>query len=180
MNVVIRKAIIEDAELIADLSRKTFYDTFAKDNTEEDMNIFMNEQFSKEKLMKQVEDNQDTFLLVFDKDDTLEESCLGYVRLTERSEDRNESLFKDKQYIELARIYVVQSAKRRGIGKILVQESIDIAKSLNKEIIWLGVWEKNPSAIAFYEKMGFKSFGSHDFLLGHDLQTDLLFYKFLS
>ena len=49
----------------------------------------------------------------------------------------------------------------------------------NKSKIWLGVWEKNISAIKFYRKLGFKIFSSHDFQLGDDLQTDLMMEKIL-
>ncbi len=58
-----------------------------------------------------------------------------------------------------------------------MQKSIDIAKQKQKQIIWLGVWEKNQRAIDFYHKWGFEKFGEQNFLLGTDLQTDLLMKK---
>ena len=38
--------------------------------------------------------------------------------------------------------------------------------------LWLGVWEHNLRAIAFYRKCGFVQCGAQPFLLGTDLQTD--------
>ena len=58
--------------------------------------------------------------------------------------------------------------------------SIDLAKQRGCDTLWLGVWEFNPRAIAFYEKWGFEKFSSHPFLLGNDLQTDLLYKKKLT
>ena len=39
-------------------------------------------------------------------------------------------------------------------------------------MLWLGVWERNPRAQAFYRKSGFADVGSQVFLVGTDAQTD--------
>ena len=54
---------------------------------------------------------------------------------------------------------------------------IDIAFKENFEVMWLGVFEKNYRALAFYQKFGFEKYGSHDFVLGNDVATDLLMMK---
>ena len=76
--LTIRFATIADAPLIADMSRQTFYDTFAAHNTKEDMDKFMNEQFTKEALMNEVGKEGNTFLLAYGG-----EEPLGYVRMRE-------------------------------------------------------------------------------------------------
>ena len=60
-----------------------------------------------------------------------------------------------------------------------MQKCIEIAKSGNREIVWLGVWEKNKRAIEFYKKWGFEKFADHDFILGNDVQKDWLMKKTL-
>jgi diamine N-acetyltransferase len=167
----IRLAGKEDAELIADLSRQTFIDTFAPQNTEEDMDLFMNEQFTKEALIKEVGAEGNIFLLAFINDDVA-----GYVRMREGKE-RPE--LADKTAIEIARIYAVKNRIGKGTGSELMQKCIDIAIEKGKQVIWLGVWEKNQVAIDFYTKWGFEIFGEQDFLLGNDLQTDWLMKKTL-
>lgn len=72
----IRLAMQEDAELIADLSRQTFIDTFAPQNTKEDMDLFMNERFTKEALMKEVGAEENIFLLAF-----INDVVAGYARM---------------------------------------------------------------------------------------------------
>lgn len=168
----IRFAAFEDAELIADLSRQTFYETFAASNTKEDMEKFMNETFSKAALMKEVENEGNIFMLAYDG-----EQAVGYVKMRE-GELRPE--FNGRPSIEIARIYAVQSSLGKGVGKLLMQQCIDIALQNKKEVIWLGVWEKNDRAIAFYEKFGFEKFATHDFVLGNDVQTDWLMKKDIS
>ncbi|MBM7868650.1 ribosomal protein S18 acetylase RimI-like enzyme [Clostridium pascui] len=76
--------------------------------------------------------------------------------------------------LEVQRIYVSQECKGKHIGKLLIQNAIEIAKSNNLNYIWLGVWESNINAIKFYEKQVFKKFDTHIFKLGEDEQTDNL------
>lgn len=158
-----------DAALIADISRETFYDTFAPFNTKEDMDKFMAEQFTRESLMREVEQAENIFLLLMD-----EEHPLGYLKLKKRA-DLEE--FPGTPAAELARIYIRQSGQGKGGGKILMQAAIDLALSLNARLLWLGVWEKNEKAIRFYRQWGFEKFGEHTFLLGNDKQTDWLLAK---
>ncbi|HEX4959011.1 MAG TPA: GNAT family N-acetyltransferase [Lacibacter sp.] len=167
----IQKATVADAELIADLSRITFYDAFAKDNTKENMDHFMSTVFTKEALMQQVLNNEGIFLLAYDGDDVV-----GYVRMREENE---EQIMEGADAIEIARIYAVQQSVGKGVGPALMQACIDMAVELKKSVIWLGVWEKNPRAIAFYQKWGFEKFGEHIFPIGNDPQTDWLMKKAL-
>ena len=165
-SIRIKHAEPSDAELIADMSRQTFYDTFAAVNTQEDMNKFMNEQFNKESLIKEVGAPGNLFLLAYDGDEPV-----GYVRIRE-GERRSE--FHNHSSLEIARIYATQSSIGKGVGKALMQECIRIAREMDRDIIWLGVWEKNDRAIEFYRKWGFEKFAEHEFILGNDVQTDWL------
>jgi ribosomal protein S18 acetylase RimI-like enzyme len=164
--VTVRIATLKDAELIADMSRQTFYDSFAKENTIEDMDKFMNEQFTKETLMKEVGEERNIFLLAYDGNDPV-----GYARM--RENNIPPELGTDRA-IEVARIYAVQHAIGKGIGRELMQKCIDIAREKNHHTMWLGVWEHNQRAIDFYTRWGFEKFADHDFILGNDVQKDWL------
>lgn len=166
--VTVRYTTPKDAELIADMSRTSFYEAFAKDNTKEDMAIFMDEQFTKEDLMKEVELNEGIFMLAYIADEPV-----GYARM------RLKNNLAHEEAIEVARIYALKKAIGKGVGKTLMQECINKANELQMKYIWLGVWEKNERAIAFYQQWGFERFGEHQFLLGTDLQTDWLMKKVL-
>ena len=169
MEITMRYATVDDAELIADLSRKTFYETFGYVNTKENMDKFMNEQFTREKLISEVSEPGNTFLLAFDGN-----TPVGYVRMREGEKFPE---FQEKDSIEIVRIYSINSYLGTGVGQQLMRQCIFVAKELKKDIIWLGVWEKNPRAIAFYTKWGFEKFNEHNFLLGDDLQKDWLMMK---
>lgn len=150
--------------MIADLSRTTFYDSFAHFNTAENMDKFMDGPFTREALIAEVGAPGNIFLLAYEAGEPL-----GYVRMRE---SENPTELGDVKAIEIARIYVVKESIGKGVGGLLLERCIHIAKEQNKDIIWLGVWEHNPRAIAFYSKWGFEKFGSHPFMLGDDRQTD--------
>jgi ribosomal protein S18 acetylase RimI-like enzyme len=167
--IKVQLAGIADAGLIADMSRKTFYETFAKDNTKENMDKFMNETFTREALMKEVGEDGNYFLLAYDN-----ETPVGYVRMRD-GESRKE--FQGKTSIEIARIYAVASSIGKGVGSSLMQKCLELSKELNRKIVWLGVWQTNQRAIDFYKKWGFEIFADHVFPLGDDPQLDWLMKK---
>lgn len=167
--ITIKIATIKDAELIAEMSRQTFYDSFAEDNTKEDMDIFLSKTFTREALMKEVGAENNIFLLAYDGNEVV-----GYVRMRENNIPPQ---LGTERAMEIARIYSVKTSIGKGVGKALMQKCIDIAKEKNHHTIWLGVWEHNQRAIDFYTRWGFKKFSDHDFVLGNDVQKDWLMKK---
>jgi ribosomal protein S18 acetylase RimI-like enzyme len=167
--ITVRTATKQDAELIADISRQTFYDTFAAYNKKEDMDKFMNEQFTRDALIEEVKAKDNIFLLALDA-----HKPVGYARIRENN---NPPSLGSINAIEIARIYAVTGAIGKGIGKALMQNCIDIASAGKREFAWLGVWERNQRAIDFYTRWGFEKFAEHDFILGTDVQKDWLMKK---
>ena len=171
MSLSIRYATTEDAKLIADISHQTFYETFASNNTKEDMHKFLNEQFTKGKLMMEVGARENLFLLAYDKHEVA-----GYAKLRD---SRVPLALKHSHAMEVARLYAMTHKIGKGVGAALMQKSIDVAQEKGKQVLWLGVWEKNHRAIEFYTKWGFEKFDETDFLLGDDMQKDWLMKKLI-
>lgn len=169
--ISIRLAFKTDAALISKLSQQTFIETFAADNTIENMDLFLEESFSNEILIKEVGVPQNIFLLAFD-----DEQPVGYAKLID---GKNRIELSAAKSIEISRIYIVKKCIGKGIGKLMMKECIKIAIEKEKEMIWLGVWEQNKKAIDFYLKWGFHKFSTHIFNLGKDEQTDWLMKKSL-
>jgi ribosomal protein S18 acetylase RimI-like enzyme len=160
----IRLAEKEDANLVANISRRTFYDSFAANNTREDMDHFLNTQFTIESLIVEVGAPGNIFLLAY-----LGDELAGYARMQELSAPPE---LAGVPAIEIVRIYSEQATIGKGIGKALMSRCLEIGREKGKEWIWLGVWEHNRRAIDFYTKWGFEKFGDHVFVVGHDPQTD--------
>lgn len=169
--VIIREASKADASVIAHMSRRTFYDTFALSNTKADMDKFMNEQFTYEQLVEEVGAAGNIFLLAQTPDE-----ILGYARLRLNN---NPPSLGVVNALEIARLYVEKKAIGRGVGNALMAAGIAQARHLGCSCVWLGVWEHNERAIRFYQYHEFVKFDEHPFLLGNDRQTDWLMKKTL-
>ena len=162
----IRKINIDDLETLRYLSIQTFKETFEEVNTEEDMQKYLDENLSLERLKSELENLDSEFYFIEN-----ENKNLGYLKLNFENAQTEKV---EENYFEIERIYVLKAFLGQKIGQILFDKAIEIGREKNLEYVWLGVWEENHRAIKFYEKNGFKIFGKHDFVLGEDVQTDLL------
>jgi ribosomal protein S18 acetylase RimI-like enzyme len=162
----IRKINIDDLETLRNLSIQTFKETFEEVNTEEDMQKYLDENLSIEKLKTELENVNSEFYFAENNGE-----ILGYLKLNFK-DAQTEKL--EENHFEIERIYVLKTFLGQKIGQILFDKAIEIGREKNLEYVWLGVWEENHRAIKFYEKNGFEIFGKHDFVLGKDVQTDLL------
>jgi ribosomal protein S18 acetylase RimI-like enzyme len=164
-------ATADDAILLTEISRKTFYDTYYLQNTKENMDLFLEQNLQLHSIQDELADPGNTFILIYDG---IELS--GYAKLSEKSSPQ---LAKDFSAMEIARFYTVKEKFGKGIGKILMAECITKAKEKYKQIIWLCVWQKNRRAIAFYKKSGFEIFADNCFVLGNEKQDDWLMRRVL-
>jgi ribosomal protein S18 acetylase RimI-like enzyme len=165
----IRRATKNDVGLIANLSRKTFFDTYHEQNTSKNMAAFLETNFSDAAIELEVKDPKNIFLVA-----ELEGDAVGYARLSERE---NPFEADNLKAIEVCRIYALKDKIGMGIGKALIQYSVELAREGDYDMIWLGVWERNERAINFYTGQGFEKFGEHNFMLGNDVQNDWLMKK---
>ncbi len=152
------------AELIADLARRTFYDAFAAQNTAENMRIFQEEQFTRQMQIAEVGAPGRTFFLAW-----VNGKPVGFASMRESPPPR---ALGAVSAIEIVQLYSEQKTIGKGVGKALMAACLEFARQKGKDWVWLGVWEHNPRAIAFYSKWGFERFGEHIFLVGLDAQTD--------
>lgn len=81
--------------------------------------------------------------------------------------------------LEIERIYIRKKFQMHGLGKYMLNKAMETALEHKKKEVWLGVWEKNDNAIAFYKKMGFVQTGSHSFYMGDEEQIDFIMVKTL-
>lgn len=150
--------------MLAEFAARTFAETFAADNNPEDMRAFLEATYGIPQQTQELTDPNVVTLLVY-QDQTL----VAFAQVRRGSVPH---CITQAQPIELQRLYVDRPAHGRGIAQTLMVEAKQAARDLGGQHLWLGVWERNPRAIAFYQKMGFVEVGSHDFVVGSDRQTD--------
>lgn len=170
--IVIRNAAVTDVELLNDIGRRTFYDTFAEVNKKEDMDDYLSKNFNTKQVLSELTDPANIFLIAEDNG-----VPAGYAKVR-KSQSPQE--LGNQNSIEIERVYATKEYLGKKVGQKLILACEEVAKNEGFKVVWLGVWEHNNRAIAFYKKSGFEVFGSHPFILGNDHQTDLLMKKELS
>jgi ribosomal protein S18 acetylase RimI-like enzyme len=168
---LIRRASLSDAELLAALGARTFTETFAAESRPEDMAAYLAEAFTRAQLAEELSDPHATFLIA-----EIEGRAGAYAKLHVGAAP---ACVTPERPVELARLYVAGEWLGQGVGEALMRACLDEARRGAHRTFWLGVWEHNRRAQAFYRKWGFREVGSHVFMLGADAQTDLLMERAL-
>ncbi len=171
-NFIIRHANVDDAGLLSELGARTFSETFAADNTPENMAAYLAVAFNPEQQAAELAAPHSSFQIA-----EANGVAIGYSLL--RSGNVPEGVTGAKP-IELVRLYVSRESLGSGVGAALMQACIDEARQRGFDTLWLGVWEHNTRAQAFYRKWNFHDVGTHVFQLGDDPQTDILMQLFIS
>lgn len=160
----------DDAALLARIGAETFYHTFRPYNTEQDMQTYLAQSYSLQQITSNLHDPEVHYFLC-EKDDT----CVGYIKLVEGTviEQVGPNL------IELEKIYVHHLYFGTEAAKMLMQKALDHALELGFTALYLGVWQENKRALAFYAKHGFETVATRQFRLGDTVCDDFIMMKLL-
>lgn len=164
--ILIRRVTLNDIAFLQEIGRQTFSETFASVNTAEDMIKYLDARFSSEKLYAELNNNDSEFYFAL-----LQNRVIGYLKI---NSGKAQTELQDDKALEIERIYVIKEFHGKKIGQELYEKALEIAKTKKVSYIWLGVWEKNLRALAFYTKNGFLEFDKHIFVLGDSRQTDYM------
>lgn len=168
--IKIIQADLSHSNILSRLGYDTFYETFVHVNNPDDFEAYISKAFTVNQLEKEIQEPGSLFFILY-----INETPVGYARL--RNSTEVEDQFPGKTTNELQRIYVRQNIVGNNFGTLLLEHCIAEAKKAGADILWLGVWEKNDRALRFYNKHGFTAFSSHVFMMGTDVQTDILMKK---
>jgi|SRR5688500_6141465 ribosomal protein S18 acetylase RimI-like enzyme len=164
MTIHVRRATAADAPELSQLGAATFRETFEAENTPEDMAGYLAEAFTPERQKAEILDPANVVLVAAEG-----RGLVGYAQLASGPAP---PAVGAPSPIELKRFYVTRAWHGRGVAQALMTSVLQAARARQAETLWLGVWERNPRAIAFYRKYGFERVGEHTFMLGNDAQTD--------
>jgi diamine N-acetyltransferase len=170
VSITIRTAGVADAPWLAALAERTFRETYSAFNTPEDMERYVAEHFGPALQAAELRDPM-MATLVADVDGR----PAGYVQLARGGAPAGVG----EEPMEIHRFYVDHLWHGRGVAQELMDAAADAARTRGSRTLWLGVWERNPRAIAFYRKCGFHDAGTQTFVLGADHQRDLVLARSL-
>jgi ribosomal protein S18 acetylase RimI-like enzyme len=181
--MVIRPAHPDDVPALARFAERSFREAFAADSSPADMNTYCAQAFSVATQAAVLQDPAIDTLVSVDEGGAI----VAYAQLRPGKPDgdvlphpRARDLLSGGHdvshvtHVELWRFYVAPAHHGRGLAQALMAAVLSAARARGARTLWLGVWDRNPKAQAFYRKIGFVDVGSHQFVLGSDVQTDRL------
>ncbi len=166
VETIVRKVDQMEIPTLLKIGRTTFTESFGSLNTKSDFDQYMAANFNLQKITDEFNHPESHFYFACQEDRTV-----GYLKLNQGSAQTEDTL---ENALEIERIYVLSEFQGSGIGQLLFDKALEVARENDFERVWLGVWDKNTNAIRFYERNGFAKFATHPFKLGSDDQTDIL------
>jgi ribosomal protein S18 acetylase RimI-like enzyme len=158
LEITVRRATPEDANLLASLATTSFYEAYFEQDDSHDLSNYLVENFSPDAISAELGIHELSYLIIFRGG-----KAVGYAKL--RDGEVHESVSSDKA-IELQRCYLIERVWGTGVGEILLDRCFAEARSMAKEVLWLGVWEENQRGLSFYRKHGFERVGTLTFPYG--------------
>jgi diamine N-acetyltransferase len=153
-------------EVLREIAIRTFEETFASTNSEENMNDYYVRCFNETTLQQELSDPEAWWYFI-----EYSGALAGYLKV---NAGNAQTELQDEDGFEVERIYVLKAFQRTGVGVALMQHAINLGREMGKRYLWLGVYEENFRALRFYEKFGMKEFADHIFMMGKQSQRDVL------
>ncbi len=162
----LRLALPGDAPSLAVLAERTFRDTFGARNSPENMDLHCASQFGPDIQLREIGDRGIVT--------TIADEAGRLVGFSQLRMARPSPAVAAARPAELNRIYVSADRQGHGVAHALMERALADASRAGCDRLWLGVWEHNPKAMAFYRKFGFEVVGTQAFMLGQERQRDLV------
>ena len=166
VKIEIRDCAVSDLETLRDLALRTFDDAFRRWSDPADFDQYLEQSFNTAQLETELRNPLSRFFFLH-----ADGKLVGYLKT---NVGKAQTDLRSDTSLEIERIYVTRGHQGGGLGRALVEQAFALARQMGKRMVWLGVWEKNTNAIAFYERIGFRKAGTHHFMVGSDRQTDFI------
>ena len=163
---LIRAPGVDEAPQLSDLAIRTFRDTYAAETRPEDMDAYLANAYRPDGLAVELADPRHRWL-VAEADGRLS----GFSHL--HDEETHEAVAAERPVL-LAHLYLDRPYQGIGLGSALMRRSMAEARAAGHDVIWLGVWERNPKAVEFYRRWGFRPVGETPFDFGLERHRDIV------
>ena len=162
--IEIKLVQLDDVELLKQVARTVFAQTFSDHNQPENVEKYLDESFTIEILSEELNNENSQFFFAL-----VNNEPVGYLKVNVGAAQTE---LKDEDGMELQRIYVLEAYHGKSVGQALFEKAKSLAIEGDYPYLWLGVWEENHRALNFYRKNGFVPFDKHIFKMGEEEQTD--------
>ena len=149
----IRKATLEDIDIIRSLASVVFPHTYKEILSPEQLEYMMDWMYSAESLKKQMTEDGHIYYLAYRDDEPA-----GYLSIQPEGEHT----------FHLQKIYVLPSFQGMKLGKQLFEQAIKAIKELHPAPCQMRLnVNRHNKALTFYQKMGMTKVDEGDFPIGH-------------
>ncbi|MDR7298126.1 ribosomal protein S18 acetylase RimI-like enzyme [Pelomonas aquatica] len=167
MPLTIRQATPEDAALLASFATRAFTDTYRGLDDPQEIADYVAEHFTPEVVAGVIEDPACATLLAW-----VGEQLAGYAIV--RAEPAP-GCVAGPAPLQLWRLYLGEGFIGLGLGSQLMAAVHAEARKRGAQTLWLGVYDRNLRAVAFYKRFGFVQVGGKEFLFGGRTYLDPIY-----
>lgn len=164
--IAFQACTINDCNVLTQIGIRTFREAYEPVEDPVQFQIYIDEAYDEDKISLELQNPESGHFFL-----KKENEIAGYLKVN-IGESQTEEM--GEEYLEVQRIYLLKKFYRQGLGTVLIQKAIELAKQKGKTKIWLGVWEENHRALSFYRNMGFVKTGSHAFFVGNMEEIDFI------
>lgn len=161
---LIRPAAEADIPLLCHLGATTFRETYSPISDPAEVDDYAATNFTPDKVSAWLARDDARTLLAFNGD-----AAAGYAHVRRAPVP---ACVADREAVELNRLYLLASAQGGGVGSALIAAAFGEVAALGGRSVWLGAYDRNVKALAFYAKRGFVHVGSHAFEFGGQVYAD--------
>jgi ribosomal protein S18 acetylase RimI-like enzyme len=162
----IRQCTIADAATLSALSARLFTETYGPTHPEPELSRYLARSFAVDGVRAAIEDDNVTMLIAEDTGGRA--IAYSYIRMSPEPP----AGVSGERVFEIVRFYVDGAFHGQGVGRALMEESLNETKRRGADTVWLQVWKEAPWAVGFYERMGFTAVGSAKFYFGEQIGDD--------
>ncbi|MBC3876021.1 GNAT family N-acetyltransferase [Undibacterium flavidum] len=167
--LIFRRADSNDAAALAALAEQTFIDTYAAQNDPEQIRVHCARNFGLEQQGAEIVDPDYAVILAY-----CDQDLVGFAQVVNKPAPES---INTNNAVALYRYYVSQAWHGKGIALPLLAEAEKAARTFGADYLWLGMWEHNARALAYYQKVGFQHVGWMDYEFGGVLERDYVLLK---
>ena len=160
MNACIRLAgaTAADAAALSAAGRRLFEQAYGEHSRPDDLAAHVARYFGQDSVESELQRAEVGYTIAWDAD-----AIAGFLK-TRRGPAPGDIPAED--VIEVQQLYVDAEQQRKGIGRMLMDRAVAIARDEGCGGIWLSVWQDADWATGFYEAYGFRPVGTAEFWLG--------------
>lgn len=157
MGTMIKKASIQDADVLTELGSETFYNSHKDSAPAHELDIYKKKIYTKDAIEKELSNPENIYHLI-----KHENKVAGFSKM---ELSMKHPTIEMENVSKMDQIYLLDAFRGLKLGAKLLSYNIEISKAKGQNGMWLVVWVGNITAIKFYEKFGFHVVTSDEFHL---------------